>query len=154
MNFDPSQFSQICVTDTCSVWHMLSSDRLNRAAIGARIEFRITHAVLYECVRKPRSDGSSEQDTLRSRFERERASGRFPLQPCTMEDLLVVSARAPMRLGAGELSCMAAAYGIRSVAFMTDEKLARRHSEGALGLKVESTPRLYGYLHYHRHLTD
>ena len=37
---------------------------------------------------------------------------------------------------------------------MTDEKLARRYSEGSLGLKVESTPRLYGYLHYHRHLTD
>lgn len=35
---------------------------------------------------------------------------------------------------------------------MTDEKLARRYAQDTLGLPVETTPRLYGYLHYHMHL--
>jgi hypothetical protein len=49
---------------------------------------------------------------------------------------------------------MAAAYGIRSIAFMTDERLAFRHAEGVLGLSVETTPRLYGYLHFKKLLVD
>jgi len=37
---------------------------------------------------------------------------------------------------------------------MTDEKLARRYAEKQLVLKVETTPRLYGWLHFQGHLSD
>ncbi|MDO9068549.1 MAG: hypothetical protein Q7W05_08835, partial [Deltaproteobacteria bacterium] len=75
--------------------------------------------------------------------------GRFPIQECSLDDLLAISAKVPGKLGSGELSCIATAYRIRSIAVMTDEKLARRYAQDTLGLHVETTPRLYGYLHYH-----
>jgi len=142
------------ISDTCSIWHMLSSDRFNNAAVRAGLKFLMTQAVLYECFQKQRSELSQEQKELHSRLLRERNRGRFELKTCSIEDLLAVTATAPMRLGAGELSCIAAAYRDGSVALMTDEKLARRHSEERLGLKVETTPKLYGYLHFKRHLND
>jgi hypothetical protein len=37
---------------------------------------------------------------------------------------------------------------------MTDEKLARRFAEQTLNLRVETTPKLYGWLHYQRKLND
>lgn len=36
---------------------------------------------------------------------------------------------------------------------MTDEKLARKYAKNSLGLQVETTPRLYGFLQYHMHLS-
>jgi predicted nucleic acid-binding protein len=154
MSFDPSRFSSASVVDTCAVWNMLSSQRLNGAAIRANLHFCITPVVLYECLSKHRPTASAEQSELMTRLRHERSIGRFPVQGCSLDDLLAVSAKAPGRLGAGELSCMATAYGIRSIAFMTDERLAFRHAEGALGLSVETTPRLYGYLHFKKHLVD
>lgn len=154
MNFDPSRFSPMSVTDSCAVWNMLSSQRLNRAVVSAKLHFCITPAVLYECLSKPRRNISPEQTELMGRLRNERDAGRFPVQGCSLDDLLVVLSKIPKGLGAGELSCIAAAYGVRSIAFMTDERLARREAEGKLSLSVETTPRLYGYLHYHQHLND
>lgn len=54
MNFDPARFSIASVVDTCSVWNMLSSLRLNQAAIQAKLHFCIAPVVLYECLHKPR----------------------------------------------------------------------------------------------------
>jgi predicted nucleic acid-binding protein len=133
---------------------MLSSQRLNKAAINANLHFCITPVVLYECLSKPRKSVSLEQSELMDRLRNERGAGRFRVQGCSLSDLLAISSNAPGRLGAGELSCMAAAYGVRSIAFMTDERLAVRHAEQVLGLPVETTPRLYGYLHFHKHLND
>lgn len=87
-----------------------------------------------------------------TRLRNERAAGRFPVQECSLDDLLAISSKAPGRLSSGELSCIATAYRIRSIAVMTDEKLARNYARDRLGLQVETTPRLYGYLHYHLHL--
>lgn len=154
MSFDPTRFSPASVVDTCAVWNMLSSQRLNSAAIRANLHFCITPVVLYECLSKQRQSPSVEKTELMDRLRHERSVGRFPVHECSLDDLLAVSAKAPGRLGAGELSCMATAYGIRSIAFMTDERLAFRHAEGVLGLSVETTPRLYGYLHYKKHLVD
>lgn len=152
MSFDPARFAAISVVDTCAVWNMLSSQLLNQAAIQAKLYFCTTPMVLYECLQKPRSNITPEQQQLMSRLRRERTAGRFPVQECSLDDLLSVSSKAPGRLGSGELSCIATAYRIRSIAVMTDEKLARKYAQGSLGLKVETTPRLYGYLHYHMHL--
>lgn len=37
---------------------------------------------------------------------------------------------------------------------MTDEKKARKFASRQLGLAVETTPKLYAWLHYHLHLGD
>lgn len=152
MSFDPARFSVVSVVDTCAVWNMLSSLRLNEAAIHAKLHFCITPVVLYECLHKPRPNITPEQRELMGRLVSNRDKGRFPVQECSLDDLLTVSEGAPGKLGSGELSCIAAAYRIRNIAVMTDEKLARRYAQSNLGLSVETTPRLYGYLHYHQHL--
>lgn len=154
MSFDPAHFALASVVDTCAVWNMLSSRRLNQAAVDSKLHFYITPVVLYECLQKPRSNITAEQQQLMTRLRNERTAGRFPLQECSLKDLLEVSAKAPGRLGSGELSCIATAYGIRSISVMTDEILARKYAQGTLGLSVGTTPRLYGYLHFHLHLGD
>jgi hypothetical protein len=37
---------------------------------------------------------------------------------------------------------------------MTDDRQARRYAEQALQMIVITTPKLYAWLHYHRHLLD
>lgn len=154
MSFDPKNFSPVSVVDTCSVWNMLSSKRLHQAAMQAKRHFCITPVVLYECLQKPRPNKTKEQSELMERLQKERKEGGFPIQECSLQDLLNVTKNASKKLGSGELSCLAVAYKIRSIAVMTDEKLAKKHAEKNLNLKVETTPRLYGYLHYHLHLSD
>lgn len=146
MSYDPARFAPVSVVDTCAIWNMLSSLRINQAAIQAKLQFCVTPVVLYECLQKPRPNITTEQQTLISRLRNECAAGRFPVQECSLDDLLAISSKAPGRLGSGELSCIATAYRIRSIAVMTDEKLARNYAKDRLGLQVETTPRLYGYL--------
>lgn len=154
MSFDPSRFPGASVVDTCSVWNMLSSQRLSQAAIQAKLHFCVTPVVLYECLQKPRGSITPKKQELIDRLKRAQSAGRFPVQECSIEDLMAIASKAPGRLGAGELSCMATAYRIRSIAFMTDELLARKYAINQLGLAVETTPRLYGFLHYHLHLGE
>ncbi len=154
MSFDPSVFPPALVVDTCSVWNMLSSNKLAQASIQAKLHFCVTPVVLYECLQKPRGSVTPQKQEMMNRLVRARSVGRFPVQECSIEDLMAISGKAHGRLGAGELSCMATAYRIRSIAFMTDELLARKYAKDQLQLSIETTPRLYGYLHYHRHLGD
>ena len=152
MSFDPARFSVVSLVDTCAVWNMLSSLRLTEAAVQAKLHFCITRAVLYECLHKARANITPVQQELMGRLVSNRAKGRFPVQECSLDDLLAISEKAPGNLGSGELSCIAAAYRIRNIAVMTDDWLARKYAKDNLGLSVETTPRLYGYLHYHQHL--
>ena len=152
MALDPTRFSAAAVADTCSVWNMLSSRRLYQAAMDARLHFCVTGMVLYECLQKPRSYSTPERAEMMRRLERARRNGGFPLQPCSLDDLADISRQAPRGLGSGELSCMAVAYRVRSIAFMTDEKQARHVASTKLSLSVETTPKLYAWLHYRQHL--
>lgn len=154
MTFDPKQFSMMSVADTCSVWNMLSSRKLYQAAVNARLHFCVTPMVLYECLHKPRSSMTPEKAELIGRLERAQMDGGFPVQACDLDDLAVLVRQAPQGLGSGEMSCIATAYRIRSIAVMTDEKKARNFASKQLGLTVETTPKLYGWLHYHLHLGD
>ena len=142
------------ITDTCSVWNVLSADKLFRAANTARIIFFVTPMVLYECLQKPRKTKTPESTELIRRLMASRVEGRFSIQPCDIDDLLEITRRAPAALSSGELSCIATAYKTTSFAFMTDEYKARQYAEKKLQLKVETTPKLYGWLHFHRHLLD
>ncbi|MDT7521345.1 hypothetical protein RAE21_02825 [Rhodoferax sp. TBRC 17198] len=154
MAFDPSNFSFMVITDTCSVWNVLSANAIFRAANSARVNFYVTPMVLYECLNKPRKTTTPESVELIRRLRVLRAQGKFSEQPCDLDDLLAVSRRAPAALSSGELSCIATAYKTTSFAFMTDERKARQYAEQRLHLKVETTPKLYGWLHFHRHLVD
>jgi predicted nucleic acid-binding protein len=152
MALDPTRFSPASVADTCSVWNMLSSRKLYQAAINAKLHFCVTGMVLYECLQKPRSFTSSERTEMMQRLERARRSGGFPMEACSLDDLADISRQAPKGLGSGELSCIAVAYRVRSIAFMTDEKQARHVGLTKFGLNVETTPKLYAWLHYRQHL--
>lgn len=154
MALDPTKFSTVAVTDTCSVWNVLSSRKLYQASVNARVHFCITPMVLYECLHKPRSSPTPEKTELIGHLEKARRDGGFPLQECDLEDLAALARQVPKGLGSGEMSCIAAAYRIRSIAFMTDEKKARNFASQKLGLNVETTPKLYAWLHYRRHLSD
>lgn len=154
MTFDPRTFVSSVVTDTCAVWNVLSSTKLYRTAFKAKATFRITRMVLFECTLKPRKFKTEEQAELLRRFEEVRKDGKFEVHECELEDLLSVSRVAPIGLGSGELSCIASCFKTRELGFMTDERQARVFAEDKLALKVETTPRLYGWLHYHRLLLD
>lgn len=154
MALDPTKFCKIAVADTCSVWNVLSSRKLYQASISAKVHFCITPMVLYECLHKPRSSMTPEKAELIGRLEIAQRDGGFPLQGCDLEDLAALARQVPKGLGSGEMSCMATAYRIRSIAFMTDEKKARNFASQQLGLNVETTPKLYAWLHYHLHLGD
>lgn len=142
----------MAVADTCSVWNMLSSRKLYQAAVNAKLHFCVTPMVLYECLQKPRSSMTSEKAELINRLEKARRNGDFPVQECDLDDLASLVRVAPKGLGSGELSCIATAYRIRSIGFMTDEKKARGFAAQKLGLAVETTPKLYAWLHYYQHL--
>ena len=152
MAFDPTRFSPASVTDTCSIWNMLSSRKLYQAAVNAKLHFCVTGMVLYECLQKPRSFASPTRTEMMHRLERAMRSGAFPMQPCSLEDLVDMTRLAPRGLGSGELSCIAVAYRVRSIAFLTDDKQARHVASTKFSLAVETTPKLYGWLHYHQHL--
>ncbi|MDI1231739.1 MAG: hypothetical protein PSU93_11370 [Methylobacter sp.] len=154
MEFDPTKFSMMAVSDTCSVWNILSSRKLFQATKAAKLHFCITPMVLYECLYKPRSSITPEKSELITRLEKAQADGAFPIQECELEDLVELARQAPSGLGSGEMSCIAMAYRIRSIAFMTDEKKARKFASGKLSLVVETTPKLYGWLHYKLFLSD
>ena len=152
MAIDPTQFNKIAIADTCSVWNVLSARKLYQAALSAKVHFCITSMVLYECLHKPRSTLTVEKSEMISRLEKARKNGQFPVQECELDDLVALFRQAPRGLGSGELSCIATAYRIRSIAFMTDERQARHFASTQLGLAVETTPKLYAWLHYYQHL--
>jgi predicted nucleic acid-binding protein len=154
MALDPRKFHGMLVTDTCSVWNMLSSRKLFRSACTSHLNFCITPMVLYECLGKPRKTVTLEQTELINRFKAARDGNLFPTQACELDDLLVISRKAPVGLGSGELSCIATAYKLTTIAVMTDERQARLYAEQSLRLIVETTPKLYAWLHYNRHLSD
>ncbi|MNZ91190.1 hypothetical protein [Pseudomonas linyingensis] len=154
MAFDPRQFSRMVVVDTCAVWNILSARKLSLAAFSCGTTFCITPMVKYECMHKPRKTNTTQSETLKGRLQSALQSNSISIQHCDLDDLIAVARLAPSRLSSGELSCIAMSYRISTIAVMTDEKLARRFSEEKLQLQVQTTPKLYGWLHYRRLLGD
>lgn len=154
MGFDPRKFSSMLATDTCAVWNILSSQKLFYAARCSNLTFCVTPMVVYECLKKPRKFIAPEKEELIRRLHDARKNNCFPQQECQLESLLYVSSIAPKKLNSGELSSIALAYEIQTISFMTDEYAARRFVENDLRLHVETTPKLYGWLHYHCKLSD
>lgn len=154
MAFDPRTFSNLVTVDTCAVWNVLSAKKLSLAAFSSGVHFIITPMVNYECLLKARKHDTTEQNELKDRLKQALAKGSISIQHCDLDDLITVARMAPKKLSSGELSCLAMSYRISTIAIMTDEKLARRFAELTLNLRVETTPKLYGWLHYQRKLND
>lgn len=154
MAFDPRIFCNLVTIDTCAVWNVLSARKLCLAAFSSGVHFVITPMVNYECLYKPRKQETAEQEELKDRLRAALVKGAISIQHCDLDSLIAVARLAPRKLSSGELSCIAMSYSISTIAVMTDEKLARRFAEETLKLRVETTPKLYGWLHYHWKLSD
>jgi len=154
MAFDPRNFCSLVTVDTCAVWNVLSAKKLSLAAFSSGIHFVITPMVNYECLYKPRKHESAEQEKLKDRLRAALEKEAISIQHCDLDSLVTVARLAPKKLSSGELSCIAMSYNITTIAVMTDEKLARTFAEQTLHLRVETTPKLYGWLHYHLKLGD
>lgn len=152
---DVSTFHLYNVTDTCSVWNVLSSAVLYAAAKRGRAEFICPLFVVYECLNKPRSSTSDADAELSERLQKAQASGAFQTYRLGIEDLQTISLlEQRKRLGKGELSAIALAQKIGQ-ACLTDDQEARLLAESTLAAgKTQTTPHLVGWLFFERHLTD
>lgn len=152
---DISTFHPYNVTDTCSIWNILSSHVLYAAAKRVKTEFICPFFVVYECLSKPRSSMSSADAELRKRFAKAKAEGTFRTYPLEIEDLQTISIlEQRKRMGKGELSAIALAQKIGQ-ACLTDDQKARRLAESTLAAgRTQTTPHLVGWLFFKLHLTD
>lgn len=154
MAIDPSKFYLINVADTCSVWNVLSSQRLYSAAKEARCDFCITEFVRYECLVKPRKAPSAADDKLIRRLITEQGRGSFRAHACSIDDLQVIELlEKRKRLGKGELSSIAFAMKIRQ-AVITDDQKARKLASDAGHALVQTTPHLFSWLMFTGKLGD
>jgi predicted nucleic acid-binding protein len=110
--------------------------------------------VVYECLYKPRKQPSAHDQELQDRLRRAQSRDSFTSYPLALEDLQdlhVLENRK--RLGKGELSSIAFAQKTGQ-AFLSDDQKARRLAAAVLETPVQTTPHLFSWLVYERHLTD
>lgn len=154
MAIDPSKFHLVNVTDTCSVWNVLSSARLHGAAKEARCDFCITSFVHYECLIKPRKSPTPAENELMRRLIQEQARGRFVAYHCDIGDLQAIRIlESRKRLGMGELSSIAFAMKIGQ-AVLTDDMKARKLAEDSGHVLTQTTSHLFSWLIFKGHLGD
>lgn len=153
MNFDISIILKYNVVDCCSVWNILTSNRIYSAALEAGFQFLFSNYVEYECLYKKRE--STTINGLRTKLKREISNKKFNCYKLSIDDLQEIAAlEERKRLGIGELSSIALAKKTNQT-FLTDDKKARQLGELILGKsKVQTTPRMVGVFFYHRLLTD
>lgn len=154
MAIDPSKFHPINVADTCSVWNILSSLRLNAAAKEARCDFCVTSFVQYECLIKPRRSILPNEQALMDRLRAEQRRGAFQAHSCSIEDLQAIEhLEKRKKLGKGELSSIAFAMKIRQ-GFITDDKQAWKLAKDSGHPYAQTTPHLFSWLIFTGRLGD
>jgi len=152
---DVSTFHLYNVTDTCSVWNVLSSHVLYAATKRARAEFICPAFVVYECLYKPRSSKSQADVELQDRLNSARRNGAFQTYPLDVTDLQTVSLlEQRKRLGRGELSAIALAQKIGQACLTDDQQARRLACEALVSGRTQTTPHLLGWLFFDGHLTD
>lgn len=155
MDINVAQFHQYNVTDTCSVWNILSSRVLYSAACSAKCFFILTRYVLYECLHKPRTNPTEKEIKLQERLMAERDRGNFEtysIDVADLQDVEILENR--MRLSKGELVSIAFAKKTQQ-AFLTDDQKARKLATSVMeSSMVQTTPHLIGWLFFSSHLTD
>lgn len=155
MSINPSLFNKLNVTDSCSIWNILSSKIFLQATKASKCVFCCTAYVQYECLDKPRKKSSSKDIELKKLLVEEQKEGNFPVYHLDIDDLLNIEVlEKRMNLGKGELSSIAFAKQTRQ-AFLTDDQGARTLASTTLDEKnVQTTPHLFGWLIYEQFLTD
>lgn len=143
------------MADTCSVWNVLSSDRLYQSATSAGCVFCCTGYVNYECLLKPRKKAYSHDVELQRRLRAARNGGKFQLFSLEIEDLQEIEIlERRKKLGKGELSSIAFAKRTRQ-AFLTDDKNALKLALEVLPSgHVQTTPDLFCWLIFEQLLGD
>ncbi|WP_137125677.1 type II toxin-antitoxin system VapC family toxin [Roseomonas sp. HF4] len=152
---DVRDFAPVSAIDTCSIWNLLSSPYLLRAALRKGRWFVAAGYVRYEALEKPRTRPTSPELTMQDEFRRRLAERQgFSEEPMTLEDLQAVAARPEVRkLGRGEIAALALARKLRS-AVLTDDRGARRAAPRVGVEPAQTTPHLLGWLLYEGELTD
>lgn len=154
MAINPESFHKINVTDTCSVWNILSSSLLNAAAKEARCDFCVTSFVQYECLIKTRKSISPNDKELMERLRAEQRRGAFQAHSCTIEDLQDIELlEKRKKLGKGELSSIAFAMKIQQ-GFITDDRKAYRLAKEVGHTHTQTTPHLFSWLIFTGKLGD
>jgi hypothetical protein len=156
MALDVSAFHKLVVTDTCSVWNVLSSRMLHRTSVAAGCVFSLTGFTLYECLHKPRQqEGGAADIELQRRLTAARKDGQFQsfsLDVADLQDIEILERR--QRLSKGELASIAFAKKTRQ-AFLTDDQQARVLAATAIEHRlVQTTPQLLGWLVFIGRLGD
>lgn len=154
MPIDPRTFQRVNMIDACTVWNILSSNTLYRAALANGCLFSCTDFVIYECLHKTRSRPDHSDIELRNRLLTERLDGRFKSYSLAIEDLQEIEIlEKRKRLGKGELSSIA--YAKRTgQAFLTDDQKARRLALELIPAVVQTTAHLFGWLLFEGILRD
>jgi hypothetical protein len=154
MPVDPRTFYRMNMIDACSVWNLLSSTKLYRAALSNGCVFSCTSFVIYECLHRRRLKTNECDTELQRRLRSERTNGFFKSYSLALEDLQEVEIlEKRKRLSKGELSSIVFAKRTGQ-AFMTDDQKARRLAFEVIPGLVQTTPHLLGWLLFEGALKD
>lgn len=154
MSVDPSSFHMHNVTDTCSVWNILSSQTLYIKAQAAGCSFCITGFVKYELLDKPRKKTHDADRELKGRLRQAHTEGKFSVCACTIDDLQAISSlRLRKSLGKGELSSIAMAKRI-NLGFLSDDLMALKLSRSEKVIATQDVPHMLSWLMFSKGLTD
>lgn len=155
MAIDPSDFKKFNVADTCSIWNILSSQRLYVTAQLAKCYFCCTNFVYYECLHKPRKEYKPEDIELKNRLIQAIQDNKFKTYHLDIEDLQEIALLQKRKnLGKGELASIAFAKKTNQ-AFLTDDKKAINLAKEVMARQfVQTTPHLLGWLFFTNLLSD
>ena len=155
MRINIKSFKCYNVIDTCSIWHLLSSERLYGMAKTNGCYFSCTKYVLYECLHKPRSSFKEEERRLIEKFNKELDKFYSPSFSISIDDLQsIMNLEQRKSLSKGELSSIVFAKKIGQ-AFITDDQRARKLAESYLEPEYTQTiPHLFGWLSYIQKILD
>lgn len=156
MNINPSAFLKYNVTDTCSVWNVLSSLLLFYRSKTAGVSYVCSGYVMYECLIKTRSVITEVDEKLQARLRDAQGQQKeFITFQLTIEDLQNIEVLEKRnRLGKGELSSIILARKMR-LAFLTDDQKARSLGQDILPREMtQTTPHLLSWLFFNNYLSD
>lgn len=155
MNINITSFFHYNVIDSCSIWNILSSERIYYSSLSIGCDYSMTQFVEYECLYKPRKSTTIVGENLKNYLKQEISRSKFKTCNLSIDDLQDIQLlQNRKKLGIGELSSIAFAKKTGQ-AFLTDDKTARKLGNEVLGRdKVQTTPHLVGYLFYKNRLVD
>jgi len=155
----PETLISINVTDTCAIWHLVGSPTLFRAARQGTVSFVITSTVFYECFVKSRGRrATAQREEMRKRLRAYIDKGQVRRMNLGIDDLqdiitLARQRKCDKRLGQGELSCAALARQMGK-AVLTDNKKDFAAIDRLADGRLQTTPRLLGWLYVEGHIAD